>query len=180
MSEEYIKLPKTIFDDLFFEKMSCCTNPITTLIWLLTKCDDEYTYTVSERQINTRSVSALVEEGFIDIYKYRIKGFATIVIRESEYYEGGTKKILSMQTYAKYYSLHNRKEYGYQKFRADVLKRDNYTCQLCGSKEKLEVHHIKPYAKYPALRTTVSNGITYCYDCHKKQHKKGGVENGDI
>lgn len=173
MSEGYIKLPKTIFDDPVWEIMSCRMNPITTLFWLLSKCDGEYMYTVSERQINTHSVSTLVEEGFIDIYKYRIKGFATIVIRESEYYEGGTKAIPSMQTYAKYYSSHNRKEYGYQKFRADVLKRDNYTCQFCGSKERLEVHHIKPYAKYPALRTTVRMALHIATTAIKNNIKKG-------
>ena len=27
--------------------------------------------------------------------------------------------------------------------------------------DNLEVHHIKPYAKYPRLRVSVNNGISY-------------------
>ena len=55
-----------------------------------------------------------------------------------------------------------------------ILKRDNYHCQNCNvshSKEnKLIVHHIKPWAKFPELRFEVSNLITLCEKCHKKIH----------
>lgn len=58
------------------------------------------------------------------------------------------------------------------KFRKQVLKRDEYTCQMCGRKEntgfgRLEVHHIKSWHKYPELRWEVSNGITLCHKCHR-------------
>lgn len=32
----------------------------------------------------------------------------------------------------------------WNRIREKVLERDNYTCQDCGKKEKLEVHHILP------------------------------------
>lgn len=51
-----------------------------------------------------------------------------------------------------------------------VLKRDNYQCQHCGLKEKLQAHHILPYAKHPDKRLDLSNGITLCATCHSKQH----------
>ena len=70
-------------------------------------------------------------------------------------------------------------EKGYARFRKEVLKRDQYQCRICGSKENLEVHHIKPFAKYPKLRTVVSNGETLCNKCHKSLHK-GERGSGDI
>jgi len=54
--------------------------------------------------------------------------------------------------------------------RPSVLKRDNYTCQKCGSKENLDVHH-----KIVGIQT-MDNFITYCRSCHKTTHNKE-VEN---
>ena len=74
----------------------------------------------------------------------------------------------------------------------DVLKRDHYTCQLCGSKKKLQVHHIisfkhifeeilnehpdldiikNEHELYDVMRNDhrlndMNNLITYCKDCH--------------
>lgn len=58
-----------------------------------------------------------------------------------------------------------RKEY--IKWRKAVLARDNYICQKCNAINKLEAHHIKPYATFPELRFEVSNGIIYCEKCHQ-------------
>lgn len=58
----------------------------------------------------------------------------------------------------------------YRKFRKRVLKRDEYTCQNCGCKRNLQVHHILPYAFYPSERINLSNGITLCKKCHYKEH----------
>ena len=47
---------------------------------------------------------------------------------------------------------------------------------MCGDNKggKLNAHHIKSFADYPELRFEVSNGITYCEDCHKTNgfHKR--------
>jgi 5-methylcytosine-specific restriction endonuclease McrA len=53
-----------------------------------------------------------------------------------------------------------------------VLERDNFTCQRCGSKERLVAHHIKTWEEYPDLRLTVSNGETLCNACHNSHHHK--------
>lgn len=53
-----------------------------------------------------------------------------------------------------------------QKWRRAVLKRDNYTCQCCGVKEHLEVHHIENFSKKKGKRFDENNGITLCYRCH--------------
>jgi len=74
----------------------------------------------------------------------------------------------------------------------DILKRDQYKCQLCGSKKKLQVHHIVPFKNifddilnehpeldiiknehelYDIMRNdprlnNMDNLITYCKECH--------------
>jgi 5-methylcytosine-specific restriction endonuclease McrA len=57
----------------------------------------------------------------------------------------------------------------YKKWRSDVYKRDNFTCQWpgCSLKKRLNAHHIKTWAHYPGLRYILANGITLCYKHHK-------------
>jgi len=57
----------------------------------------------------------------------------------------------------------------YQKRRA--LKRDDYTCQVCGLRDEeiACVDHIKPKAIYPELREDLSNMQTLCPNCHARK-----------
>lgn len=66
----------------------------------------------------------------------------------------------------------NYDDWIYKDFRLSVLKRDNFTCQMCRSKKKLNVHHIIKWASASSLRFDVSNGITLCTFCHKKINGK--------
>ena len=59
--------------------------------------------------------------------------------------------------------------YGWRKF---CLNRDEHKCMLCGSNNKLEVHHIAPQGLRPDLRYNVNNGISLCHVCHFRQHPK--------
>ena len=58
----------------------------------------------------------------------------------------------------------------------DVLRRDRYTCRHCGvthtGHNKLNVHHLKHWSKYPELRFDKENLITLCQSCHKEQHRR--------
>jgi len=60
--------------------------------------------------------------------------------------------------------------------RYDILRRDNFTCQLCGSSKgegaKLEVDHIHPVSK--GGKTAPSNLRTLCRECN--QGKKAKIE----
>lgn len=65
----------------------------------------------------------------------------------------------------------------YKVWRRAVFERDNYTCQKCKKRGvRIEAHHIKSWAYFPELRFEVSNGITFCDECHKKEHKLGGLD----
>lgn len=60
-------------------------------------------------------------------------------------------------------------EYEGKNFRAKVLWRDEYTCQRCGRKEKLNAHHI--LGKGKGGTNTPKNGITLCKKCHDELHQ---------
>ena len=52
----------------------------------------------------------------------------------------------------------------YQKLRENVLRRDGWRCQVCGSMTNLEVHH-KQFRSHSG-GDRESNLITLCFDCH--------------
>lgn len=66
-------------------------------------------------------------------------------------------------------ALENRKirvSADYKLWRKSVVDRDGWKCVWCGSKENLEVDHIKPFALFPELRFVLGNGRTLCKNCH--------------
>ncbi len=63
---------------------------------------------------------------------------------------------------------HLRKLVVYKIWRKSVLERDNYTCQHCGSKDSLEVHHIMELRNNNGLALNVENGLVLCNSCHRK------------
>ena len=67
---------------------------------------------------------------------------------------------------------------GYTKFINQVLKRDDYTCQLSGQKGgNLVVHHLNGYNWDKEHRTDINNGITITEEVHKLFHKIYGCGN---
>ncbi len=68
----------------------------------------------------------------------------------------------------------------YIQWKIDVLNRDKNTCQICGGKINLHVHHIIPFwllikenniktieeAKICKKLWDISNGIVLCKECH--------------
>lgn len=67
-----------------------------------------------------------------------------------------------------------RKYPEYYEFVRAVLERDRYECVICGSNEKVNVHHIDSYDWAKDKRTDINNGITLCKEHHMQFHKEYG------
>ena len=53
--------------------------------------------------------------------------------------------------------------------REEVLRRDGWRCQMCGSLKNLQVHHIQSRSRLG--NDSEQNLITLCADCHKSMHE---------
>lgn len=69
-----------------------------------------------------------------------------------------------------------RKSKEYLEWKAQVFIRDNRLCIVCGSGDKIEADHIKPFSTYPELRFDVNNGRTLCNNCHRKTDTYGNTK----
>lgn len=69
----------------------------------------------------------------------------------------------------------------YAEFRLSILKRDSYTCQLCGDRNRkgrgsriaLEVDHIEPVCVAPDRILDPTNARTLCVSCHRRTETFG-------
>jgi len=57
----------------------------------------------------------------------------------------------------------------YRDLRTQVLQRDSWRCQNCGSFNNLQVHHISPRSCLGD--DTETNLITLCAKCHRSCHR---------
>lgn len=59
--------------------------------------------------------------------------------------------------------------------RKKALERDSYTCQHCGTKDDLHVHHIDgkgTTTPKEQRNNALSNLLTLCRSCHRKEHHR--------
>lgn len=62
-----------------------------------------------------------------------------------------------------------------------VMKRDDYTCQVCGTRGgNLAVHHLNGYNWDIDNRYNPDNGVTLCQSCHRNFHKRYGMGNNTV
>jgi 5-methylcytosine-specific restriction endonuclease McrA len=66
--------------------------------------------------------------------------------------------------------LERRDPYKAKRWKMAIKDRDDNECQCCGSKNKIEVHHIMPFAFYPEKRYDIRNGVCLCDQCHTAYH----------
>ena len=57
--------------------------------------------------------------------------------------------------------------------RDKVLKQDGYTCRYCGSRENLQVHHMKYEPGKMAWEYPMDVLLTLCKRCHEGEHRLG-------
>ena len=55
---------------------------------------------------------------------------------------------------------------------SENVKAHHPFCAICGSKEKLEAHHIIPVSHDRSYMYHITNGITLCHKCHYLVHNK--------
>ena len=60
----------------------------------------------------------------------------------------------------------------WQPVRHAVLERDGWQCRHCGSRRRLEVHHVKRVADHPELAFEPGNCLTLCGPCHTVETNK--------
>jgi 5-methylcytosine-specific restriction endonuclease McrA len=58
---------------------------------------------------------------------------------------------------------------GYHELHRQVLQRDGWRCQTCGSMQHLQVHHLK--FRSHSGGDAEQNLITLCADCHARMHQ---------
>lgn len=61
---------------------------------------------------------------------------------------------------------------GYKKWKDSVHDRDGYSCVRCGSKERIEAHHMDSWKNNREKESHVNNGVTLCKKCHLEFHVK--------
>lgn len=74
----------------------------------------------------------------------------------------------------------NKRKYSdYSKWRRDVFKRDNHSCQCCGNNKggNLNAHHLNSHDWDIEGRVDPDNGITLCSLCHTDFHMLYGFGN---
>ncbi|MCC5984537.1 MAG: HNH endonuclease [Rhodobacteraceae bacterium] len=66
------------------------------------------------------------------------------------------------------YSKRVTSKAAWQAVRHHVLERDGWACTECGSRRRLEVHHVKPVRTHPELGFDPSNCVCLCVSCHTR------------
>ncbi len=56
----------------------------------------------------------------------------------------------------------------YSSLHREVLERDGWRCQVCGSMQRLQVHHLK--FRSHSGSDVEHNLITVCIECHARLH----------
>ena len=160
----------------YFECMDCFTTDL--------KGNPHYSLNDKELCLDCALDQKLITKQF-----YVVLAYFSFDITLNERYKlvekGSTNYIslVSCEDY-KYEVVDTKKKYrddaNYKIWRTNVFKRDFYTCQHCSVKGgKINAHHIKPYKNHIELRTVLENGITLCYECHIKEHKRlRGLKHG--
>lgn len=66
----------------------------------------------------------------------------------------------------------------YAKLHRQVLERDDWRCQLCGSMQHLQVHHLK--FRSQSGGDEEQNLITLCAECHERVHRPGSFRKAGL
>jgi len=99
------------------------------------------------------------------IKKWRDENRDKIRIRSKEWAKRNRYKIRKINELA----VNKRRFSGNRK---KVLERDKYKCQVCGSREKLAIHHVDGIGRHSKrkINNSLENLIVLCSSCHRGLH----------
>lgn len=60
----------------------------------------------------------------------------------------------------------------WMEFKRTIMDRDCNSCWRCGTKNRIEVHHLISKTRHPEYHYDPQAVITLCYWCHKEFHKE--------
>lgn len=118
------------------------------------------------------------------LYRERINIFMKRVQEDDKYQEKQTKEIRRKKEYENYLAFRAdiEKMPIYERWRQDVFKKSDNRCQMCGTRDNLEIHHRISF--YRLLRQNnitsteqafeckqlwnIDNGEALCKECHDK------------
>lgn len=116
----------------------------------------------------------------------RIRAINDSTGRENHFYclDKDCKKqcsIFGQKTWPKGFKFRDNRPYIDPYWREEVLKRANHKCEICGSEDNLNAHHIQSATLNPMLANDVDNGICVCEQCHYQLiHSQPGCTTYDL
>lgn len=175
-SSDYTKIPNDFFNDSVITLLRNLENGTSiVMLWLrlLLESEDEGEGGFYEFRMKLGSV-VLTDDDLKNIFNYKGNISNALLVLEKLGLIIRTDHLIIVIPY--WGNSGGRNSPQYRNWRTEVLKRDNFTCQKCGKRGALHVHHIKHWADNVKYRFDVENGITLCKDCHLAEH--GGSWSG--
>ena len=109
----------------------------------------------------------------LSISKYKLtSGKKTICGRNNNHLRKYNNEWITDIFNSEYLRLFRQSE-DYRLYRQEVMKKDNYSCVVCGTHKNLEVHHIYSFAIYPSDRLNPASGMCLCWLHHSTSSNIG-------
>lgn len=162
---KYIKIPTDFFEREPIATISGMQEGDKVILLYLKILFDAYDY--NRKGIFDIAGIQLTDPILGVIYRYENIGKLLPILEE---YGLIKREETSIKAFKFWEEERDRNTQEYKAWRSAVYKRDGYKCAYCGSKAKLQAHHIKPWKWYEEGRYQVDNGITLCRKCHLKAH----------
>jgi hypothetical protein len=96
------------------------------------------------------------------------KQYAACILLKMELKEKKYRELMEVVRESLGFRVNNRSDSAVLAWAKKVKKAGR--CEICGSYDNLEAHHIIPWQYSVTGRTDVSNGQCLCKECHKMMH----------
>lgn len=137
--------------------------------WNDTRCFKTWNYNFVHEDVGNLIVEAVaVLMGDYEIYRKQAAMLLLKVLVKREF-----RKII-LEDYESIYP-YDREDGRVRTWRNNVLSIGH--CEVCGSTENLEAHHILKWSDFPKGRIDPKNGECLCLECHATAHEVDGLKN---